>query len=299
MKITTLTAVIIGCSCISPIAIAELKTDRAVINADETISASANFSVAESGDLYVATKINGQLIFFANGGKDFTPKIIPFIRNGNYSGKVPLFNLSAQGVPAGRYPLYQVVTKPNSDPLDTKNWTGKLNSINFMINLPISESGDLDEDGFAENDANHDGFYDDDKNQDGFYDDDRDKDGYRDGDLNRDGELNDDEEAEDNTTPKTPEDKEDTEPKEADDKDDDTPSSTDPSILQGQGFYNTCADSACHGADPKANQNRILLGKDPAVILKAIAANTGGMEILKNTIQADSAEKVSVYLKSL
>jgi hypothetical protein len=286
MKLSRVILFIIGAGLMNSIAIAELSTEKAVLNNDDKIIANAQFSVAKEGDLYVATKINDQLIFFANGGKNLTITATPFLRNGKFSGKVPLFNLSAKGVPAGRYPLYQVVVETNKNPFETRNWRGKLNIINFMINLATTESGDLDDDGFADNDSDHDGFYDDDKNQDGFYDDDRDKDGYRDGDLNRNGITD------DKTSP--PKDKEDKE-----DKEEDKPVSTDPTILQGKSFYNTCAASACHGADPKANQHDVLKGKDHNLILNAIANDTGGMGILKNTLTAESAKQISAYLNSL
>ena len=294
MKLFQIIPFIISCSLLSQVAVAELKTERAVLDDDDNITTNAEFSVAEQGDLYVATKINDQLIFFANGGKDLVPTPTPFIRNGNFSGTVPLFDISAEGVPAGRYPLYQVITKTNSDPLDTRNWKGKLSIINFMINLATTENGDLDDDGFADNDLNHDGFYDDDKNQDGFHDDDRNKDGYRDGDLNRNGSIDEDEsqaKEEDEDDPENPTDNK---------GDDDKPVSTDPAILQGKSFYSTCADSACHGPNPKANEHNILsAAEDHKLILNAIKNNTGGMSILNNTITEEAAKNVSAYLKSL
>lgn len=83
-------------------------------------------------------------------------------------------------MPSGRYPLYQVIAKSGSNPLNPDNWIGGsagLSIINFNIGLPCEINGDFDEDGFADDDLNRDGFHDDDLDQDGFHDQDFNRDG--------------------------------------------------------------------------------------------------------------------------
>jgi len=182
---------------VTNLASAALSTDCAVMpnDANSRLSARANFSTPIRGDLYIATKVDGQFLFFAKGGQETSLDPLPFAENTEYSGDLSLFDFSAAGIAPGRYPLFQVVTNPGTDPLDFTNWVGGLSglsSINFNIGLPVEVSGDFNGDCFADNDLNRDGFRDDDLNKDGFADDDLNKDGFSADDLNRDGFHDDD-----------------------------------------------------------------------------------------------------------
>ncbi|MDQ7089397.1 MAG: hypothetical protein Q9M50_01960 [Methylococcales bacterium] len=200
MKQLKIMAIVIGCSAITNIAVADLQTERSVVN-DPTlrISAKANFPASVSGDLYIATQINGNYLFLNDGGK-FVPEMIPFTQATEHSGQLLLFDFLAEGSTPGRYPLFQVITNPGTNPLNFNNWVGGLgglSSLNFTIGLPPEKSGDFNGDGFADDDANKDGFHDDDANKDGFHDDDANKDGFHDDDDNQNGRHD----GEENNTP--------------------------------------------------------------------------------------------------
>jgi hypothetical protein len=290
MKYLKTMAIIISCSAITNTAIADLQTTRAVANdPTQRISATANFPTPVSGDLYLATQINGNFLFFTSGGQ-VTAEVRPFTQGGDYSGQVPLFDFPAEGIAPGRYPLYQVVTHPGTDPLDFNNWMGGLaglSSINFIIGLPSEQSGDFDNDGFSDDDINKDGFHDDDLDKNGFHDDDLNQDGFHDDDLNQDG-LSDvaniPEPAPEPVVTPTPE---------------PVVAPVTNIIAEGQAAYASCASSACHGANPAFGQNGIQKARDPNATMGAIAGNQGGMGFLSAIITADSANKISAYLNSL
>jgi hypothetical protein len=168
----------------------ELYTDQAVLDsAQDKIAASVKFNSPETGDMYVATILDGKLWFLSQAA-GWTDYPAPFLVNETFQGEYPLFSVEAGVLPPGNYPLYQVVTVPNGDPLNVANWIGGLeglNSLNFSIDLPKTEHGDFNGDGFADDDHNRDGFHDDDRNRDGFHDDDHDQNGYHDDDLDQDG----------------------------------------------------------------------------------------------------------------
>jgi cytochrome c553 len=61
-----------------------------------------------------------------------------------------------------------------------------------------------------------------------------------------------------------------------------------------------CATSGCHNANPAANINKILKGaNNAALITSAIAAGTGGMNILKNKWTAAEINDIAAYLGNL
>ncbi len=152
--------------------LADLKTDRAVINNDgtEQIAAIVSFQESVTGDLYVATRVNGVLLFIVNEGSSFSSTAAPFKSNNLFSNDITVLNVSAHGIPPGRYPLYEVVTRSGADPSDSNNWLGGLHSINFLIGLSSDETQDFDNNGFPDDDLNQDGFSDDDGDRDGFHD---------------------------------------------------------------------------------------------------------------------------------
>ena len=296
---------IVGLNLVSVAAIAGLKTDRAVVRTDgsDRISATVTFAEPVSGDLYVATAVNGVLFMFADEGRKFSTDLEPFRANDSFSDDIVVLDFSGQGVAPGIYPLYQVVTRPGSNPADTNNWIGGpqgLSVINFSIGLTPDISGDHDGDGFADDDGDRDGFHDDDSN----------KDGVIDGQDNAGDAVAGQSKFESigcsNSTchgadPGTNQNQilEGKDPSEirqaigrvpemaflSDISDVDLRDvaaylrtfnevnntvSGDPAAGQSKFESNGCSNSTCHGADPGMNQNHVLEGKDPGHIREAI-----------------------------
>ncbi|MBT3813447.1 MAG: hypothetical protein HOF98_11710 [Gammaproteobacteria bacterium] len=195
IRITTLIYFLI-LSMVSATVLAELTTERSVISSDGTqqINAIAKFQEPVTGDLYIATQVDKELWFFIEDGA-LSLEPVPFRADSTFSGDINVLDLSGEGIIPGRYPLFEVVTQPNTDPLDFTNWVGGLNGlsrINYIIGLPVEESLDHDEDGFPDDDSDHDGFSDNDSDHDGFRDDDLDHDGFSDNDSDHDGFPDDD-----------------------------------------------------------------------------------------------------------
>ena len=170
---------------LSPNAFADLATNRPVVRNDgnERVTAKVKFRSPVDGDLYIATRVNGELLFLADEGNSFTTVITPYRSHSHFSEDIDVLDISGLGIAPGLYPLYQVVTQPGSDPLNFMNWIGGLgglSTINFNIGLPVNLTGDFDNNGFFDDDLNHDSFHDDDNNHDGFHDDDRNHDGLHD-----------------------------------------------------------------------------------------------------------------------
>ncbi len=293
-------------------ALADLKPERTVLPNDDSSAyarVDAEFNQPASGDLYLATQVNGQFLFFTRNG--ITNNVEPLSRNGKYSGSVRVLDLPVQGVAPGRYPVYQVVTFPDADPFDFRNWIGGpggLNVVNFQIGLPQSITGDFDNDGFPDDDANRDGFYDDDADKDGFHDDDADKDGFHDDDADKDGFHDADEDGnggqlgfEDsdidgidfgdsgdsgNITPPPP---------------NGTPVTPD-QITAGRAIYEqNCQNSGCHrhGDNPRQNMNGVLGARNPATARAAINRNTGGMGYLNNLLTDADLQAIADYLNNI
>ncbi len=127
------------CFClIGTSAWAELRADRTDVNTSTGKAiVSVVFPAEIKGDLYLAFNLNGQLYFYNNLGTTST-KVTPFIRNASFSKTLQVLTVSSDGVPSGVYPLYQVVTIPDGDPLNFSNWIGGLgglSTLNFRINI--------------------------------------------------------------------------------------------------------------------------------------------------------------------
>ncbi|MEN8217506.1 MAG: hypothetical protein ABFS56_14280 [Pseudomonadota bacterium] len=116
----------------------ELYTPQTVLHDDnEKIVATVKFDTPETGDMYIATIFAGKLLFLSQAGWTETPA--PFKANETFQGEYPLFSVEAALLPPGNYPLYQVVTVPNGNPLNVDNWIGGvagLNFLSFSIGLP-------------------------------------------------------------------------------------------------------------------------------------------------------------------
>jgi len=120
----------------------ELYTPQPVVQGDNKIVAELRFDSPESGDMYLATIINGKLSFLTQNaqGIALTETPSPFRANETFEGEYPLFSVDGKGLAPGNYPLYQIVTQVNTDdPLNDKNWIGGRNGLNFLsfsVGLP-------------------------------------------------------------------------------------------------------------------------------------------------------------------
>lgn len=160
----------LGLGMVSVTANAHFVASRTVLNNNDSAVIGVKFDQSVNGDLYLAAMVDNKLVFFVNKGTSLTNEALPFQKNGSFSGEVKMLDVSAMGIPANRYPLYQVVTMPNSDPLNVNNWIGGLNKANISIGLTVAETNDNDGDGFADDDSDHDGYRDRDLNFDGVVD---------------------------------------------------------------------------------------------------------------------------------
>lgn len=146
------------------------------------IAPQLKFEQNESGDLYLATIVDDQILFIDSQG-NVSPEAAPYLSEQIYSGTIALPQFDTALLPSGHYPLYQIVVHPGSNVFNFENWIGglgALNVMNFSVGIPNSISQDNNNDGWSDDDENHDGFYDDDHNKDGYHDDDHNKDGYHD-----------------------------------------------------------------------------------------------------------------------
>lgn len=150
-------------SLITTAASAHLSTDKTVINGSNKATITINFPTPISGDLYLATMVKGEYVFFADQGKTLTPAVRPYLRNSTYDKSIKALVVSSVGIAPDRYPLFQVVTKAGTDPMNFTNWVGGLaglHKLNFTIGLSNSAAGDNNGDGFIDDDSDHDGYAD-------------------------------------------------------------------------------------------------------------------------------------------
>ncbi|MEN9847589.1 MAG: hypothetical protein RL368_329, partial [Pseudomonadota bacterium] len=87
----------------------ELSTPRTVIRDNENINVTARFPNGETGDLYLATVVNGKVFFITPNG--LTEKVEPKHKSQYFEGIYPLLNTPASALTPGVYPLYQVLTR--------------------------------------------------------------------------------------------------------------------------------------------------------------------------------------------
>lgn len=137
----------------------ELYTPKAVLEAGDKLEAEVRFNTAESGDIYIAVMLDGVLWFYSPQG--FTQTVQPFLSGQTFQGNYPIFSFAADGIPAGQYTLYQVMTLIDANPLDSSNWYGDLHTLQFSVGLTAEQTGDFNADGFPDSDSNHNGIADD------------------------------------------------------------------------------------------------------------------------------------------
>ncbi|MEQ1638817.1 MAG: c-type cytochrome [Methylococcales bacterium] len=274
-------------------AYAELITDKTVIN---TISGAATVSVSVAkpvtGDLYLATPLNGRLHFFADNGTKLVTTVLPFTANASFAGDRVLMKIAREGIPPDEYSLFQVITAPGKDPLDGNNWLGGLSELKFRINLPDevytpfsptvatvpTPEPTIPDTSFSPEptsvptstptsspDADNCT---------------AEKEDISGKESDADDEKNEKETGNCSSTP-TP-----------------TPTPT-PVSLDGKGLYNNnCSSSGCHGTNAKANRYNVLKGKNPDSVRDAINKNKGNMGLLKNITDAD-LQAIADYFKTL
>jgi hypothetical protein len=88
--------------------------------------------------MYVAAIVGGELWFLSQEA-GWTKSPTPFMANKTFQDEEPLFSVEAGLLPHGNYPLYQVVTVPNGNPLNVDDWIGGLDGLNFLtfsVGLP-------------------------------------------------------------------------------------------------------------------------------------------------------------------
>lgn len=117
---------------------AQLSSSKLTVNSvnNDKINAVVKFPSAVSGDLYVAAQVGTSFLFVGQGGV-FSTTPLAYQSNANFSADITVLDIPAAGIPAGAYPLYQVVSQTGKDPMDVNNWVGGLaglSQINFSIN---------------------------------------------------------------------------------------------------------------------------------------------------------------------
>lgn len=280
--------VLIALSLIGVNASAHLSADKTVINKNTGKAiVSVNFITPVTGDLYLAVSINGQLLFYADSGKTVSIKVVPFLRNANFKDAIQALTVSSEGVPPGVYSLYQVITRPDTDPLDFKNWIGGLaglSTLNLSINLPESPLVKPQTPTDISTPAN-----------DCFLSKVR---GMPD-------EFSEKKEVSEADDAAADED-ENIDSKEAEDEVEDKPPVVDNCntvtssniVTTGKIIYrNNC--TSCHGSNPLANQNNVMKGRDVTRIRDAIKSNKGGVMGALDDVRDTDLQAVSDYLKSL
>lgn len=161
-SLNKLTTIVSSCLLSFSVSAGELYAPRTIFDhTDTNLVAKLRFAQPETGDMYLATMIETQLLFITPTGLNATPA--PLLRNTTFEGEYDILSVNTNDLTAGIYPLYQLITIPEGNPLNVMDWIGgfdSLHTINFMIGMPPEVSGDGDGDGFADDDVNHDGYRD-------------------------------------------------------------------------------------------------------------------------------------------
>lgn len=295
-------------SLMSANALATLEADKTVLNKTDRATVVARFKTPVTGDLYVATLINGQLNFIADQGKTLTTEVKAFQLNATYHGVVKILDVTALNIAPGHYPLYQVVTFAGKDPLNFLNWVGGLGSLhrlNFNIGLPTSATHDFDGDGFSDDDSDHDGYSDDDHDYDGNSDTCKTpansrKKGHEDKDDDDDDDVKHNSATGTSATNCTsvPTTGTTTQPTRGSGTNA-SGSGTTSDTSKGKALYVslTCSGGGCHTANPALNRNHVLNGRTLAGLKSAIAKNPEDMGFLRSTSDAD-LQAVADFLKA-
>ncbi len=296
-----------------------IETNKTVLQKNDRATVTVKFQPPLSGDLYVATVMDGKLYFVTEQGTKLTTVPTPF-QTGTFDGLIKLLDVVALGINPGNYPLYEVVVAKGTDPLNFMNWIGGLGGLkqlHFKIGLSSSANNDKNGDGFLDDDSDHDGLSD---SSSSSCDDSVNarKKGDDDDDDDDDDDLNDDHGTDNRVTTtntnntncgstatnnKTPSQTSTNPPSTV------TPvtpvastasttsSATDNSVGKKLYVDLTCSGGGCHKADPAQNRNKILKGTSVAAIRQAIRNNPGDMGDLNGSTDAQ-LQAIADYLKT-
>ncbi len=136
----------------------ELSTLRTVIRDTDNVSVTARFPNGETGDLYLATVVNGKVMFITQNG--LTERTEPKHRSQYFEGHYPLLDTPASALTPGVYPLYQVLTRTDGNPYNQADRIGDIAQMNFTVKMPDDVGRDYNRDGFPDDDVEHNGFHD-------------------------------------------------------------------------------------------------------------------------------------------
>jgi len=139
----------------------ELSANRSLFPENQgNINAKLILDQNETGDLYLAYRINEQGDFYFLDKKGFTFAVVPYENLNNFNGVIELPSVNTADIPPAQYQLYQVLVTTGTNALDPKNWIGNLRSLNFSVGRANELENDLDNDGWDDDDDNHNGFHD-------------------------------------------------------------------------------------------------------------------------------------------
>lgn len=152
-------------------------TPKAVLNQQpgERLQVHYQGDVNQAADLYLATQVQQQLLFFTEP-EGLSPHPRPLLRQDGFIAERTLLDVDSKQIPAGRYQVYQVLTRADGDVFNREDWLSDLNTLNFIVGEAQASSRDFDNDGFSDDDHDHDGYHDGDYDRDGYDDDEHDDD---------------------------------------------------------------------------------------------------------------------------
>ena len=259
----------------SCVAQAKLVADKTELGSGEKAVISVTFATPVRGDLYLAVNINNELYFFAEQGNSFSKAIVPWVRNSYFANDLNVLEIVNSGVPAGIYPLFEVVTLPGKNPLDFSNWVGGLNALS-QLNIQLRKAAVTSPFNPITNQSCRAAVFSAKKSAE--------KETVT-------LEVNHDDDAATSeaqincgvitpTPTATP-----------------TPTPVTPSATNGKRLFLAIC-SSCHGSNPDADQNDVLEGKNYLRIKDAINRNKGDrMGVLKGLVSDNDLKAIAEYLK--
>ncbi len=116
---------------------------------------------AIAGDLYLATQLADQQLYFLTQEMGLQTTPVAFAKNQSFSGQQTILSIPYGSIPTGIYPVYQVITAVNQSPFETSAWLTSVQNLQFTVGLPPHISHDENRDGIADTDCNGNGLNDD------------------------------------------------------------------------------------------------------------------------------------------
>lgn len=126
----------LGIGCISANTFAQLHSMSLDVKSikNDHVTAIVSFPAPVTGDLYIVTQYGGQLRYIGPGTTVSTTKT-PFIKNSTFAADITVLDAPSADMIPGVYPLYQVVTPPDADPLVSSNWLSGFSHIDYIVNV--------------------------------------------------------------------------------------------------------------------------------------------------------------------